>query len=314
MSTTSYFAEIVVAGIGGLLVVAGLLMEHFGDRDWYEYKCLPETRSKSLKWIGEWFVIFGVGVEVIVAGLTASAEWQTRQDVMKTAPRNQPLNSITAFVSFEYKVASNVESNEVFDSFFKMYGSSRQPTLDLQFAHFLRVGRLTLKEVSSPEIWRSIGNSTVGGKESLTFSWIGQVPDWDIKFLNGTNATAGDFLDAFNGFIIWTPLQYKTEILGGVMVLSFNSQIRREIPIPPQMVNGVGPMISDESEFYTNTNLFSVWTNWVKQNAYRMYPNSKPVKTESKWHLVIPYGVIFAGVLWVCFGWIFFREKTPVEP
>lgn len=76
METQSMFVEILLAAIGGVFVVIGLLMEHFGDRNWYEYKCLPEKRSKSLKWFGEWFVIFGVGIEVLVAAVTAYGERQ----------------------------------------------------------------------------------------------------------------------------------------------------------------------------------------------------------------------------------------------
>lgn len=96
MIPQSYFGEIILAGVGGLLVVIGLLMEHFGDRDWYEYKRLPETRSKSLQFIGVWFVIIGVGVEVVVACITAKSEWQNR-------PSNRPITSISAVATFRIK-------------------------------------------------------------------------------------------------------------------------------------------------------------------------------------------------------------------
>lgn len=74
MVNESIFVEVVFAAIGGLLVVIGLLMEHFGDMEWYEYKCLPEGRSKCIRYCGEWLVIIGVGIEVGVAVKTAIQE------------------------------------------------------------------------------------------------------------------------------------------------------------------------------------------------------------------------------------------------
>jgi hypothetical protein len=100
MMIKSHFVEILVAALGGLLVGIGLLMEHFGDnKEWYEYKFLTETRRKSVKYIGEWFVIIGVGIEVAVAAITAEGERQMRQMVIKNDPKNLPIVSIIGRVS-----------------------------------------------------------------------------------------------------------------------------------------------------------------------------------------------------------------------
>src|SRR5665213_933756 len=93
MMAQSYFGEIVSAGIGGIVVVVGLLAEHFCDQDWYEYKCLPETRRKSVKYTGEWFVIIGVSIEVIVGIGAAIDAWQND-------PLNEPISLISAVVRF----------------------------------------------------------------------------------------------------------------------------------------------------------------------------------------------------------------------
>lgn len=113
METQSYFGEIVVAGIGGLVVVIGLLMEHFGDRDWYEYKHLPEVRSKSVRYIGEWLVIIGVLVEVVVACKTANDEWLSkRASRLKAEQLEKQINATSNNV---VKVDEKIKPREISD-------------------------------------------------------------------------------------------------------------------------------------------------------------------------------------------------------
>lgn len=99
MMPQSYFGEIVLAGIGGIVVVVGLLAEHFCDAGWYEYKCLPEARRKSVKYIGELFVIIGVGIEVFV-GIHAA------KDAWKNNPLKNPIANASATVRFLVKIKS----------------------------------------------------------------------------------------------------------------------------------------------------------------------------------------------------------------
>ena len=88
--TGSSFWFVFSACIGGIIVLVGLLMEVLAEKEKYknitDFHCCESTR----KW-GEWFVISGIVVEVVVAGLVAKDEWQSDS-------RNKPIANASAIV------------------------------------------------------------------------------------------------------------------------------------------------------------------------------------------------------------------------
>jgi hypothetical protein len=95
MTNGSLFWTIVFAALGGAFVVIGLLMEQVAEKSWF--KSLFQFRlMKWIKLFGEWFVIIGVGFEVIVGIHAAQIEWQN-------APANLPITSISAVATFRIK-------------------------------------------------------------------------------------------------------------------------------------------------------------------------------------------------------------------
>ena len=56
-------------------MLVGLLMERFSEKDWHN-NLSDFRRCKSRKIWGEWFVIFGIVIEIGVGGWTAKEEWR----------------------------------------------------------------------------------------------------------------------------------------------------------------------------------------------------------------------------------------------
>ncbi len=207
MATQSYFGEIILAGIGGLLVVIGLLMEHFGDRDWYEFKHLSEKLSKSVKWIGEWFVIIGVGIEVVVACFTAASEWQNR-------PSNKPISSISAQIEFIVR-----GTNPPVSSFTGQLALGT-PESEIKGTHTL------FPLFNSDFKWVYLKNS-----ETL---WVMKCEEMPL-----TASFSGELVrdaDDWTVFEIRVPfIAAGTEIVGGNIVLNINSILKTNA-IPPQTI------------------------------------------------------------------------------
>jgi hypothetical protein len=68
MTTGSMFWVVIIAGSGGVFVLVGLLMEQFSEKKWH--KNIDDFRCcKSRKFWGEWFVIFGIVIEIKMAHL-----------------------------------------------------------------------------------------------------------------------------------------------------------------------------------------------------------------------------------------------------
>jgi hypothetical protein len=110
MMTGSLFWTVVIAGSGGLLVLIGLFMETLPEIK--EYKSLVwYRRSKCIKHWGEWLVIAGVFIEVVLSGFTAIDEWQIKQTAIKNDPFNQPLKSLNAVATL-YFIPKVMVSNE----------------------------------------------------------------------------------------------------------------------------------------------------------------------------------------------------------
>jgi hypothetical protein len=99
-TTGSSFWFVLSACIGGVIVLVGLLMETLADKKWFG-TLKSFRRCESIKHCGEWAVILGVLIEVVVAGWSAKDEWQTRQIAIKDSPLNQPIKSIQVHVFLE---------------------------------------------------------------------------------------------------------------------------------------------------------------------------------------------------------------------
>src|SRR5438105_4394079 len=75
-------AALFLATIGGIIILVGLLLEKFSEKTWH--KNINGLRlCESRKSWGEWFVMAGIFVEIIVAGCSAIDAWQIRQMAIK---------------------------------------------------------------------------------------------------------------------------------------------------------------------------------------------------------------------------------------
>src|ERR1035438_196207 len=92
-TTGSSFWFVLSACVGGVIVLVGLLMETLAEKKWFG-TVNSFRRCESSKRCGEWAVIFGIVIEVVVAGWSAKDEW-------KNKPENQPIRAITAQVFLE---------------------------------------------------------------------------------------------------------------------------------------------------------------------------------------------------------------------
>jgi len=78
-SLSSTWSIALAASIGGMIVFLGLWMEKEGDKE--EFIDVDDFRvSKLRKKIGWWILMFGILIEIGVAGLTAKNDWEARQD------------------------------------------------------------------------------------------------------------------------------------------------------------------------------------------------------------------------------------------
>lgn len=93
ITTGSAFWFVLSACIGGVFVLVGILMEVLAEKASFK-NTKSQRRWALIKVSGEWILIFGIVVEVVVAGLSAKAEWQTRQLAIKNDPINQQIRSI----------------------------------------------------------------------------------------------------------------------------------------------------------------------------------------------------------------------------
>jgi uncharacterized membrane protein YidH (DUF202 family) len=91
------------ATIGGIVVFIGLLLEKFAD--WMNDRFLGGEHKphKILELIGWCVLMFGIFIEVAVAGWSANDAWQTRQMTIRNAPENLPIKSIRAEVNLLFR-------------------------------------------------------------------------------------------------------------------------------------------------------------------------------------------------------------------
>ncbi len=96
---------LIWATIGGVLVFIGLAVEKFADWMNDQYLGGPEKPHKMLETAGWCILMFGIFVEIAVAGSSANDAWETRQMAIRNDPLNANISDISAFVWFEVKGA-----------------------------------------------------------------------------------------------------------------------------------------------------------------------------------------------------------------
>lgn len=92
------FALLFWAMIGGIAVFVGLGVEKIAD--WMNERFLDGSYKphKTLEEVGWCILMFGIFVEIAVAGWSANDAWQTRQIAINNYPLNQPVSDISANV------------------------------------------------------------------------------------------------------------------------------------------------------------------------------------------------------------------------
>ena len=89
MTTVSLFWFVMFAGLGGVVVFVGLLMEKLAGKE--KYKNISDfRRSKLVREMGEWMVIGGIVIEVAVAASFAALDWGNE-------PLNRPMETVSAY-------------------------------------------------------------------------------------------------------------------------------------------------------------------------------------------------------------------------
>jgi hypothetical protein len=99
---------ITLAAIGGVIVLIGLLLEKFSEKKWHK-NINDFRRCESRRCWGEWFVMAGILVEIIVAAFSANDAWQTRQMAIKNDPRNATISEISATAILVVNLSNSFE-------------------------------------------------------------------------------------------------------------------------------------------------------------------------------------------------------------
>jgi hypothetical protein len=215
------FRFVVTVGSGAVLVLVGLLMEQAAEKS--AFKNVKQfRRCKSVKLFGELFVIFGVLLEVIVAGFSAKDEWLAN-------PLNQPISDISARVMIEVEGTNfdeidpkrHFRPNVEWVSMMGLVYSGEQPTNGTALGSALLVSSSYIPMLSG----------------APTPSHRAYALRFEALFEPGNKERAGkagdinriEFLRIAALF-----LPTNSEILGGNVTLVINADVKREYKIPPQ--------------------------------------------------------------------------------
>lgn len=100
------FWIVLIACIGGVVVLVGLLFEAFAEKK--RFRDINSFRRwKTLRVWGEWLVIGGIVVEIVVAGFTAIDEWRTKQIAIRNDPHKQPIFAFSAYACVVVRPSEN---------------------------------------------------------------------------------------------------------------------------------------------------------------------------------------------------------------
>lgn len=241
----------MVAGIGGILVFAGLWMEGPPKEGTFSDACAFKHAKRGWN-----LLMLGIFVEIVVAmGFAANDGWQARQmqkQIAANDPRNLPLAAVIAYVAIAYNT-NTAETNVWEPVLSMMIRSNVVPGLSLMSS----TGESLELSSSTAEA------STLGGVNGLIyirrFDWDVRTREWDTELqeLTGrmrkhTNEFRGSFADSVVGFSIGNlPFRHKTEITGGKVELFFNGTVLKKFLMPPQRIAGPPwEVLSDPNPFW----------------------------------------------------------------
>jgi hypothetical protein len=218
MTTGSIFWFVIIASSGGVLVLVGLLMERFSERDWH--KNLSDfRRCKSVRVWGEWIVIAGIVVEIGVGILSALDAW-------KNDPLNRPIRDMAAVVSFKVKGGDFKEINMK-----EMTHGSMSSVAYLNICETngqvsdLMPGTLYADNFSKGYVESSLASDRL--------YWM-RFSVEDVGSHVGNERPAKEIDKIKSLFIAAWFLPKNTEILGGHATIIINSGIQKDFEIPPQ--------------------------------------------------------------------------------
>lgn len=219
MTSGSLFWTIVIAAIGGALVFVGLLLEQMAEKSWYE-NARDLKFSRRAKFTGEWLVIIGVGVEVVVGCNSAIIEW-------KNDPQKKPIASASAMARIIFKLENKPRSP--LDSFFK---PSENDTVGWNAGVTFESGSntlLSLRTTSDVSTWNM--GSEIERECRILFK------ENPLDFLetesDRNKILVKQFNDVDSVILYVSELQTNTEVVSGNVYLTVNN-LKWSFAIPPQ--------------------------------------------------------------------------------
>jgi hypothetical protein len=205
--TQSSFSYVLWAMAGAAIVLVGLFVELFAEKENFNGVRSFRRWKIAKKWGGEIVVIIGVAFEMVVGGIYAFRE-------CKNDPLNQPIDSISSQVDFIMR-------------------GTNPPFLPLG-------GRLA---VGTPEM-ETNGTHTLFPIFISDFKWVTLTNSktlWVVEYdeMPLTASFSGELVrdaDKWTVFDLQVPfLAAGTEIISGKVVLKINSIMKTNV-IPPQMI------------------------------------------------------------------------------
>ena len=215
------------ATIGGIIVFIGLLLEKFAD--WMNDRFLGGTDKphKNLELAGWCILMFGIFIEIAVAGWSANDAWQTRQMAIKNNPNNFPIASVSAQVLLVEK------------------GTNCVPRDPLGFGQT----SLTIGSSEQTSFWRPdmAPNLTCSKCDSIQRNDPdGENMDWILSF--NQNVIFPSFNGSVEDAAKWDVIKLQASflpddavILGGTVRLTINSTFK-DFVIPLQRIKHLSDM------------------------------------------------------------------------
>lgn len=200
-------------------MLVGLLMETLSERKWFN-NVKTFRRCECIKKSGEWLVIGGIVVEIIVAGIFATNEWQND-------PLNRPIRDIVAVVSIKVKGGDFKE----IDTKLRMHGKISWISVLKMFGHDdkpINLGRDTLV---SDDFSTMYLQPSMNSDRLYFMRFAGVSID-----SNPNEAPAKEIIKIDKIGIEALFLPSNVEILGGDVELIVNSDVRRTFKILPQKI------------------------------------------------------------------------------
>jgi hypothetical protein len=231
MEGSSLFWYVFWAGIGGVLVLVGIVVEELSDKPWYKSQ-ESQKRWKRAKALAIWLgVTGGIFIEVIVAGATAYKEWTN-------SPQNNPPLTVAADAVLEINTPSIKEPTST-TGFRIVSDGSNMSSGGFASMNFFE-GSRTLALVLSSDSCDVIQKGT---NFDCVIGFRGSPLNLEIKHIAESKQTVGELVSTINDFEL-LPFCFtnNVKILGGTVNLILNGYVVKTLPIPPQEFNGWNPI------------------------------------------------------------------------